>query len=382
MSKKLIDTDDVFSKMDEMLEDQPAPDASKKGMTVMDKQQIDAARRLADIGEKYDELSDGTEIKGELIRCVRIFADALEQMLAEEEKLKEFLFGMAEEEMSHERRMEWLRHAFEHFDRVLRECDRRGDRLVAAELEQARAVWTPVAEALPEIGQAVLTAGDGYQVAVFRPYDSLDGDWWSDSIGYFDNVAHWMPLPEPPAEDRKLVYVKIDTWETRELANRLLAETNQVDQLAAALEQAQAELEEARRLERKRREGVEFTLRDDWKTAQAEMHESGNSGWLSTVGVAIRNLRHRADDTAEERDNEQRWAKQYHDQWVAAEARERKALGSLEEAAQRGMTHEWTCVSLHGTGQACDCGYEQTVERIAATIDELRAALRPEAGGE
>ena len=56
--------------------------------------------------------------------------------------------------------------------------------------------WISVKDRLPEKEQDVLVADNGF-IAVWTFY----GDYWEDSHGWwqeFDEVTHWMPLPEPP----------------------------------------------------------------------------------------------------------------------------------------------------------------------------------------
>ena len=56
--------------------------------------------------------------------------------------------------------------------------------------------WISVKDRLPENEQNVLVADNGF-IAVWTFY----GDYWEDSHGWwqeFDEVTHWMPLPQPP----------------------------------------------------------------------------------------------------------------------------------------------------------------------------------------
>ena len=74
----------------------------------------------------------------------------------------------------------------------------------SAELLERR--WIPVEERLPENGVRVLAfnmrAKNKYIGIWTREKDPGDGnDCWFDSAGWwyaFDEITHWMPLPEPP----------------------------------------------------------------------------------------------------------------------------------------------------------------------------------------
>ena len=74
----------------------------------------------------------------------------------------------------------------------------------SAELLEQR--WIPVEERLPEYGARVLAfnmrAKNKYIGIWTREKDPGDGnDCWFDSAGWwyaFDEITHWMPLPEPP----------------------------------------------------------------------------------------------------------------------------------------------------------------------------------------
>ena len=67
--------------------------------------------------------------------------------------------------------------------------------------------WIPVAERLPLYGQDVLavrTYGDGEKcrevlMAHIAVWNEETGEkWWNAT-----NITHWMPLPEPPKEERE-----------------------------------------------------------------------------------------------------------------------------------------------------------------------------------
>ena len=74
----------------------------------------------------------------------------------------------------------------------------------SAELLERR--WIPVTERLPEYDARVLAfdmrAKNKYIGIWTREKDPDDGnDCWFDSAGWwyaFDEITHWMPLPEPP----------------------------------------------------------------------------------------------------------------------------------------------------------------------------------------
>jgi hypothetical protein len=56
-------------------------------------------------------------------------------------------------------------------------------------------VWISVKDSLPDIGKDVLTY-DGEYILV--EYLLLDEDIFTWSCSDFDDITHWMPLPEPP----------------------------------------------------------------------------------------------------------------------------------------------------------------------------------------
>ena len=70
----------------------------------------------------------------------------------------------------------------------------------AMELLKARS-WISVKERLPEDGQVVLgfLCDNGYQVLTFSVAKNR---WWGNEVWYwFEEISHWMPLPEPPKEE-------------------------------------------------------------------------------------------------------------------------------------------------------------------------------------
>ena len=71
-------------------------------------------------------------------------------------------------------------------------------------------LWIPVEERRPEYNVRVLVidvyAGDGVAIWTREEYpDDPEDGCWIDERGWwhaFDEVTHWMPLPEPPEEER------------------------------------------------------------------------------------------------------------------------------------------------------------------------------------
>lgn len=86
-------------------------------------------------------------------------------------------------------------------------CARYAEEIAVA---QERTRWIPVTERLPEYDARVLAfdmrAKNKYIGIWTREKDPDDGnDCWFDSAGWwyaFDEITHWMPLPEPPKEER------------------------------------------------------------------------------------------------------------------------------------------------------------------------------------
>lgn len=76
---------------------------------------------------------------------------------------------------------------------------------LAALREQEERRWIPVTERLPKPNKLVLClweSGDGerehYGFATFQSH----GVWYVSNEG-MPKVTHWMPLPEPPKEEKK-----------------------------------------------------------------------------------------------------------------------------------------------------------------------------------
>lgn len=70
--------------------------------------------------------------------------------------------------------------------------------------EELKSRWIPVSERLPEDGTNVLFTDNsggtylGHHVSSAPQWEDHYSYWHSD---WYQNVTHWMPLPEPPAED-------------------------------------------------------------------------------------------------------------------------------------------------------------------------------------
>lgn len=65
--------------------------------------------------------------------------------------------------------------------------------------------WTPTAERLPEDGEIVLVYAKDEEHVVARWHKKWK-EWenWNSQESHilrFEEVTHWMPLPEPPKED-------------------------------------------------------------------------------------------------------------------------------------------------------------------------------------
>jgi hypothetical protein len=70
--------------------------------------------------------------------------------------------------------------------------------------------WISVKERLPKYGQQVLAFDcieDCVDVMSFEPEENNCPEGWYTSSWWHrdeDDVTHWMPLPEPPMEDRNV----------------------------------------------------------------------------------------------------------------------------------------------------------------------------------
>ena len=67
---------------------------------------------------------------------------------------------------------------------------------------QAAVKWIPVTERLPKDEQEVLVYTIHHCYYTWVCHNKVEY-WWEDEYGYccdFDDVTHWMPLPEPPKD--------------------------------------------------------------------------------------------------------------------------------------------------------------------------------------
>ena len=64
--------------------------------------------------------------------------------------------------------------------------------------------WIPVAEGLPDQGDRVLCVVKSFAFPGSKYYNILRCDKYgfNENGIYTDDVTHWMPLPEPPKEDK------------------------------------------------------------------------------------------------------------------------------------------------------------------------------------
>ena len=60
--------------------------------------------------------------------------------------------------------------------------------------------WIPVTERLPDDGADVMGFALPDYTNLAR-YDAVDGRFWCLGGGWF-KATHWMPLPEPPTDDK------------------------------------------------------------------------------------------------------------------------------------------------------------------------------------
>lgn len=70
--------------------------------------------------------------------------------------------------------------------------------------EELKSRWIPVSERLPEDGVEVLFVDSGGDIYMGDhvsgvPQWEKDNGFWSGK--FYNNITHWMPLPEPPTEE-------------------------------------------------------------------------------------------------------------------------------------------------------------------------------------
>ena len=68
-----------------------------------------------------------------------------------------------------------------------------------SELEDGKPKWIPVTDKLPQKCQFYLVTDFG---VVEEAYYNSDGVWFSPHGDKLKAVSHWMPLPEPPKEEK------------------------------------------------------------------------------------------------------------------------------------------------------------------------------------
>lgn len=72
--------------------------------------------------------------------------------------------------------------------------------------ELSKPKWIPVTERLPEINTMVLVMDEAHDMAVGSLEKLWDGEVWVCPFADVDDeqcpITHWMPLPEPPKEDK------------------------------------------------------------------------------------------------------------------------------------------------------------------------------------
>ena len=70
--------------------------------------------------------------------------------------------------------------------------------------------WIPVTERLPEKGEEVLVYRGGFIGNMMNTYTYHGENKWEDDYGYYgtkeaEGIIHWMPLPEPPKNEKDTV---------------------------------------------------------------------------------------------------------------------------------------------------------------------------------
>ena len=81
------------------------------------------------------------------------------------------------------------------------------ERVPAADVvERKHGEWISVKERMPKDGQEVIafTKDEIIGFMDYRGESSATDEWWTDDFGNalrYDDVTHWMPLPELPKEE-------------------------------------------------------------------------------------------------------------------------------------------------------------------------------------
>lgn len=79
-------------------------------------------------------------------------------------------------------------------------------RALIQQLEAQVPKWISVEERLPEDQRSVLTVNGHGEIRIMGLW-SKRGDAWTwvhnDRMMHYNDITHWMPLPEPPKEDVK-----------------------------------------------------------------------------------------------------------------------------------------------------------------------------------
>ena len=69
--------------------------------------------------------------------------------------------------------------------------------LVVSKRQATENKWIPVRERLPERGQEVIVYAGGILEPFVYAYC-----FWNKDYCSFQHITHWMPLPEPPKEEK------------------------------------------------------------------------------------------------------------------------------------------------------------------------------------
>ena len=63
--------------------------------------------------------------------------------------------------------------------------------------------WVRCEDRLPDVAEKVVAFAEGQIITAWRTFFSEPiGKWDTNDAVSVDNITHWMPLPEPPREDR------------------------------------------------------------------------------------------------------------------------------------------------------------------------------------